>query len=84
MKTIDPAGSSQPICGIREAAKPSSTYLNSQVDNVCPYEIDAEVLEHLPIMYQKIAGVFVDSGRLVITNGLDRAGMVRVEDSYVE
>ena len=68
MKTIDPAGSSQPISGIREAAKPSSTYLNPQVDKIDPYEIDAEVLEHLPIMYQKIAGVFINSGRLIIVN----------------
>jgi len=82
MKTNDPASSLQTIRGTGEVVTSSSTGIDSKVNKTTFYEIDAEVLEHLPIMYQKMAGVFVDSGRLVITNGPVRSSMVRVEDSY--
>ena len=68
MKTIDPAGSSQPISGIRDATKHSSVCMEPKAIKAMPYEIDADVLDHLPTMYQKLAGVFVDSGRLIIVN----------------
>ena len=69
------------ISGVRETKSSSITLESTGIKHV-PYQIDRDVFDHLPTIYQKMAGVFVDSGRLVITNGLDRAGMVRVEGSY--
>ena len=84
MKMNDPASSLQTIRGTGEVVTSSSVCMEPKAVKTMPCEIDADVLDHLPKIYQKMAGVFINSGRLIIVNGLDRADMVRVEDSYAE
>ena len=53
--------------GVRET-KSSSNTSNLNGDKSAPYQIDVDVYEHLPKMYQKMAAVFINSGRLIIVN----------------
>lgn len=46
--------------------------LNPQSDNPSVYQIDRDVYEHLPKMYQKMAAVFAASGKIKIID--TRAG----------
>ena len=70
MKMNDPTDSSQSIGRIREVVTSSSTGIDSKVNKTTFYEIDADVLAHLPVMYQKLASIFVNSGRLIIVDGM--------------
>ena len=44
--------------------------LNSKSDNTSVYQIDRDVFEHLPKMYQMMAAVFAASGKVVIVDNL--------------
>jgi len=72
MQMNDPASSSQPICGIREVVTSSSVCMEPKAIKTMPCEIDADVLDHLPTMYQKMAAVFAASGKVVIVDNTSR------------
>ena len=76
MKTNDPASSLQTIRGTGEVVTSSSTGIDSKVNKTTVYEIDADVLDHLPKIYQKMAGVFINSGRLIIVDGMSQRANV--------
>ena len=46
--------------------------LNSQSDNTSVYQIDRDVFDHLPKVYQKMAAVFAASGKVVIVDNTSR------------
>ena len=46
--------------------------LNSKSDNTSVYQIDRDVFDHLPKMYQKMAAVFAASGKVVIVDNSSR------------
>ena len=73
MKTNNPAVllPNKTFSGVRET-KSSSILMDPYVDNTSPYEIDAEVLQNLPLFYRKAAAVFAASGKIKIID--TRAG----------
>ena len=44
--------------------------LNSKSDNTSVYQIERDVFDHLPKMYQKMAAVFAASGKVVIIDNM--------------
>ena len=46
--------------------------LNPQSDNPSVYQIERDVFDHLPKMYQKMAVVFAASGKVVIIDNTSR------------
>jgi len=57
--------------GVRET-KSSSITSNLNGDKSVPYQIDRDVYEHLPKMYQKMAAVFAASGKVIIGDDTSR------------
>ncbi len=55
-----------------ERALRSSNTSNLNGDKSAPYQIDVDVYEHLPKMYQKMAAVFAASGKIVIADNTSR------------
>jgi len=53
-----------------ERALHSSNTSNLNGDKSAPYQIDRDVFDHLPKMYQKMAAVFAASGKVVIVDNL--------------
>ncbi len=71
-KNDDPADTSSNISIRGERALHSSNTSNLNGDKSAPYQIDVDVYEHLPKMYQKMAAVFAASGKVVIINNTSR------------
>ena len=65
------SSSKENISRVRET-KSSSILMDPYIDNTSPYEIDAEVLQNLPLFYRKAAAVFAASGKIKIID--TRAG----------
>ena len=57
--------------GVRET-KSSSNTSNLNGDKSVPYQIDRDVFDHLPKVYQKMAAVFAASGKVVIVDNTSR------------
>ena len=57
--------------GVRET-KSSSINLESAGIKHVPYQIERDVFDHLPKVYQKMAVVFAASGKVVIINNTSR------------
>ena len=55
-----------------ERALHSSNTSNLNGDKSVPYQIDQDVFDHLPKMYQKMAVVFAASGKIVIVGNTSR------------
>jgi len=69
MKTNDnPAVSSSKENISRGNITTPDVRLNSKSDNPSVYQIERDVFDHLPLMYQKMAAVFAASGKVVITD----------------
>lgn len=62
---------SKTFSGVRET-KSSSITSNLNGDKSVPYQIDRDVFDHLPLMYQKMAAVFAASGKVVIIDDMSR------------
>jgi len=54
--------------GERALHSPNTSNLNG--DKSAPYQIDRDVFDHLPKMYQKMAVVFAASGKVVIGDNM--------------
>ena len=62
---------SKTFSGVRETKfSPNTSNLNG--DKSVPYQIDRDVYDHLPKMYQMMAAVFAASGKVVIVDNLSR------------
>ena len=57
--------------GVRETKSSSITLESTGIKHV-PYQIDRDVFDHLPKMYQKMAAVFAASGKVVIEDVTSR------------
>jgi len=55
--------------GVRETKSSSITLEPTGIKHV-PYQIDRDVFDHLPKMYQKMAAVFAASGKVVIIDNM--------------
>ena len=55
-----------------ERALHSSNTSNLNGDKSVPYQIDVDVYDHLPKMYQMMAAVFATSGKVVIVGNTSR------------
>ena len=74
MKTNDnPAvlSPSKTFGGVRETQSSSINLESAGIKHV-PYQIDVDVYEHLPKMYQMMAAVFAASGKVVIVDNTSR------------
>ena len=69
-RTDNPADTSSNISLRGERALHSSNTSNLNGDKHVPYQIDVDVFDHLPKMYQKMAAVFAASGKVVIVDNL--------------
>ena len=67
-RTDNPADTSSNISIRGERALHSSNTSNLNGDKSAPYQIDVDVYDHLPQMYQKMAAVFAASGKVVIVD----------------
>lgn len=72
MKTNNPAVSSSKENISRGNISTPDVRLNSQSDNTSVYQIDRDVFDHLPKVYQKMAAVFAASGKVVIIDNTSR------------
>jgi len=73
IKRIDnPADTSSNISIRGDRALHSYNMSNLNGDKSAPYQIDAEVLQNLPLFYRKAAAVFAASGKIKIID--TRAG----------
>ena len=71
-RTDNPADTSSNISIRGERALHSPITSNLNGDKHVPYQIDVDVFDHLPKMYQKMAVVFAASGKVVIIDNTSR------------
>jgi len=71
-RTDNPADTSSNISLRGERALHSSNTSNLNGDKHVPYQIDVDVFDHLPKVYQKMAAVFVASGKVIIGDDTSR------------
>lgn len=70
MKMNNPAVSSSKENISRGNIATPDVRLNSKSDNTSVYQIDRDVFDHLPKMYQKMAVVFAASGKVAIIDNM--------------